>query len=159
MVLTQIAAMGANRELGKDNQLIWNLKEDMKFFRENTKGHTIVMGRKTFESLPRMLPNRHHIVISSSNNFPSEVEVFKDLKSLNEKYKDTMEELFVIGGGSIYKSFIDIADKLYLTEVEASDAEADTYFPEFDKSKYESTVLKENEDNEIKYRHVLYKRL
>lgn len=154
-----IAAIGKNNELGKNNDLIWHLKDDLKFFREITSNHTIIMGRKTFESLPKMLPNRHHIVISSSNNFPSEVEVFKDLKSLNEKYKDSIEELFVIGGGSIYKAFIDIADKLYLTEIDAEDKQADTYFPEFDKSLFESTVIKENESDEIKYRHILYKRL
>lgn len=157
-MLSIIVAKAKNNVIGKNNQLIWHLPEDLNRFKKLTTGHTIIMGRKTFESLPKMLPNRHHIVISSSNNFPNEVEVFKDLKSLNEKYGDSLEELFVIGGGSIYKAFIDIADKLYLTEVEASDIDADTYFPKFDKSKYESTVLKENEDNEIKYRHVLYKR-
>ena len=154
-----IAAIGKNRELGKDNDLIWHLPNDLKFFREVTTGKTIIMGRKTFDSLPRMLPNRKHIVISSSNNFNSEVKVYKDIKQLLLDYKNSMEELFVIGGASIYKQFIDIADKLYLTEVDAECMDASVYFPEFDKNNYEKTILKENEDNGIKYKHVLYKKL
>ena len=154
-----IAAIGKNRELGKDNDLIWHLPNDLKFFREVTTGKTIIMGRKTFDSLPRMLPNRKHIVISSSNNFNSEVKVYKDIKQLLLDYKNSIEELFVIGGASIYKQFIDIADKLYLTEVDAECMDASVYFPEFDKNNYEKTILKENEDNGIKYKHVLYKKL
>ena len=154
-----IAAIGKNRELGKDNDLIWHLPNDLKFFREVTTGKTIIMGRKTFDSLPRMLPNRKHIVISSSNNFNSEVKVYKDIKQLLLDYKNSLEELFVIGGASIYKQFIDIADKLYLTEVDAECLDASVYFPEFDKNNYEKTILKENEDNGIKYKHVLYKKL
>ena len=154
-----IAAIGKNRELGKDNDLIWHLPNDLKFFREVTTGKTIIMGRKTFDSLPRMLPNRKHIVISSSNNFNSEVKVYKDIKQLLLDYKNSMEELFVIGGASIYKQFIDIADKLYLTEVDAECMDASVYFPEFDKNNYEKTILKENEDNGIKYKHVIYKKL
>ena len=154
-----IAAIGKNRELGKDNDLIWHLPNDLKFFREVTTGKTIIMGRKTFDSLPKMLPNRKHIVISSSNNFNSEVKVYKDIKQLLLDYKNSMEELFVIGGASIYKQFIDIADKLYLTEVDAECMDASVYFPEFDKNNYEKTILKENEDNGIKYKHVLYKKI
>ncbi len=154
-----IAAIGKNRELGKDNDLIWHLPNDLKFFREVTTGKTIIMGRKTFDSLPKMLPNRKHIVISSSNNFNSEVKVYKDIKQLLLDYKNSLEELFVIGGASIYKQFIDIADKLYLTEVDAECLDASVYFPEFDKNNYEKTILKENEDNGIKYKHVLYKKL
>ena len=154
-----IAAIGKNRELGKDNDLIWHLPNDLKFFREVTNGKTIIMGRKTFYSLPKMLPNRKHIVISSSNNFNSEVKVYNNLEELLEDYKDSNEELFVIGGGSIYKLFIDIADNLYLTEIDAECLDASVYFPEFDKNNYEKTILKENEDNGIKYKHVLYKKL
>lgn len=153
-----IAAIGKNNELGKDNDLIWRLKNDLKFFREVTTGHTIIMGRKTFESLPKMLPNRKHIVLSSGEDFPSEVEVYKELKDLLESLKNSEEEIFIIGGGSIYKLFIDYADKLYLTEIDASYKDADTYFPTFDKENYDREVLKENEENGISYKHVLYKR-
>ena len=158
MSFSIIAAIGKNNELGKDNNLIWHLPNDLKFFKETTTGKTIIMGRRTFESLPRMLPNRHHIVLSSSNDFPSEVSVYNNLDDLLKDYKDSEEELFVIGGASIYKLFLDYSDKLYLTEIDASE-EADAYFPKFDKNDFEYELLKENEDNGIKYKHVLYKRI
>ena len=153
-----IAAIGKNRELGKDNELIWHLKGDMKFFRDTTTGHTVIMGRKTFESLPKMLPNRHHIVLSSSNNFPPEVEVYNSLEELKKNLDNKTEEMFVIGGGSIYKKFIPYADKLYLTEIDAS-SEADTYFPSFDSDLYDREELLSNEENGISYKHVLYKKI
>lgn len=156
MSFSIIAAIGKNNELGKDNNLIWNLPGDMKFFRETTSNHTIIMGRRTFESLPKMLPNRHHIVISSSTNFPSEVEVFKNINDFFKKYKDSSEELFVIGGGSIYELFINYADKIYLTEIDAIEKSASVYFPKFNIELYDRKVLKESEDNNIKYKHVLY---
>jgi len=159
MSFSIIAAIGKNNELGKNDKLIWNLPNDLKFFKEMTTGKTIIMGRRTFDSLPRMLPNRHHVVLSLSTDFPSEVEVFRDINHLLEKYKDSNEELFVIGGASIFTLFLDYCDKLYLTEIEATDKDADVYFPEFDKSNYESEFLKENEDNGIKYKHILYRKI
>ena len=152
-----IAAIGRNRELGKDNDLIWNLPGDLKFFRSVTSGHTIIMGRKTFDSLPRMLPNRKHIVLTSREDLPSEVEVYKELKSILEKYKDSDEEIFIIGGASIYSLFLEYCDKLYLTEID-SEEEASVYFPEFDKNLYNSEELGNNSDNGISYKHVLYSR-
>ncbi len=151
-----IAAIGKNRELGKNNDLIWSLPGDLKFFRNVTSGHTIIMGRNTFDSLPRMLPNRKHIVLSSRDDFPSEVEVYKELKSILEKYKDTSEEIFIIGGASIYELFLEYCDKLYLTEIDAEEESASVYFPKFDKNLYEEEVLGINEDNGISYKHILY---
>lgn len=151
-----IAAIGKNRELGKDNDLIWSLPGDLKFFRNTTSGHTIIMGRNTFDSLPRMLPNRKHIVLSSRDDFPSEVEVYKELKSILEKYKESSEEIFIIGGASIYKQFLEYCDKLYLTEIDSEDRDASVYFPEFDKSLYNREELLNGEDNGISYKHVLY---
>ena len=151
-----IAAIGKNRELGKNNDLIWNLPGDLKFFRNVTSGHTIIMGRNTFDSLPRMLPNRKHIVLTSRSGLPSEVEVYKELKSILEKYKDSSEELFIIGGASIYELFLEYCDKLYLTEIDASEETASVYFPAFDKNLYEKDILGENEDNGISYKYVLY---
>lgn len=151
-----IAAIGKNNELGKDNDLIWHLPGDLKFFKEITSGHIILMGRKTFESLPKMLPNRHHIVLSSNNDFPSEVEVFKSIDNVNDKYKKIDEEIFVIGGGAIYDLFLKYCDKLYLTEIDAECNEATTYFPLINKEEWNMEILKENEDNDIKYKHVLY---
>ena len=159
MSFSIIAAIGKNKKKKKNDKLIWNLPNDLKFFKEMTTGKTIIMGRRTFDSLPRMLPNRHHVVLSLSNDFPNEVEVFRDINHLLEKYKDSNEELFVIGGASIFTLFLDYCDKLYLTEIEATDKDADVYFPEFDKSNYESELLKENEDNGIKYKHILYRKI
>lgn len=158
MSYTIIAAIGKNRELGKDNNLIWHLPGDLKFFKEATTGHSIIMGRKTLESLPKLLPNRHHIVLSSSNDFTSKIEHYKTLKELLNNLKDKNEEFFVIGGASIYKEFIDIVDKMYLTEIEAECNDADAYFPEFNKNEWNREVLKESKDNNIPYKHVLYKK-
>lgn len=158
MSYTIIAAIGKNRELGKDNDLIWHLPNDLKFFKQVTSNHAIIMGRKTFDSLPRMLPNRKHIVLTRSENLPNEVEVYKELKQLLERYKDSPDEIFIIGGASIYEQFLEHSDKLYLTEIEAEEKSADVFFPEFDKSDYTSEVIKENEDNGIKYKHMVYRR-
>ena len=160
MNISMIASVGKNNELGKDNGLIWRFKEDLKFFREITTGHVIVMGRKTFESLPKMLPNRHHIVITSKDYINDEVEVFKNIDYFLEKYRDCEDEIFIIGGSSIYSSFLEYSNKLYLTEIDAEDKDADVYFPSFDKSLYDRSYIgEEQEDNNIKYRHVLYRRL
>ena len=153
-----IAAIGKNRELGKNNNLIWHLPNDLKFFKEVTSNHTIIMGRKTFDSLPRMLPNRKHIVLTSSENLPSEVEVYKELKQLLEQYKDSTEEIFIIGGASIYSQFLEHSDKLYLTEIDEEEKSADVFFPEFNKSNYTSELIRENEDNGLKYNHMVYRR-
>ena len=159
MNISMVAAIGKNNELGKSNNLIWRLKGDLKFFKELTTGHVVVMGRKTFESLPKMLPNRHHIVISSNNNFDKDVEVFNNIDAFLEKYKDYDDEIFIIGGASIYKLFLDYANKIYLTEIDAYDENADVYFPDFDKKLWNrECISEEKEENNIKYRHVLYRR-
>jgi len=135
-------------------------KRRFKVFKDLTTNHVIVMGRKTFESLPKMLPNRHHIVISSSNNFDKEIEVFNSIEKFLEKYKNYEEEIFIIGGSSIYKSFLEYSNKLYLTEINKEDNNADVYFPLFDKSCWDKEYISDEiEENNIKYRHVLYRRL
>lgn len=155
-MLTCIAAIGKNRELGKDNQLIWHLPKDLKFFRTMTKGHTIVMGRKTFESLPGLLPGRHHIVISRSNpSLPEEVEIFSSIEDFLQAYQESEEEIFVIGGAAIYKQLLPYCERLLLTEIDAS-YDADVFFPEFDKDKYKRTVLSDIEENDTHYQHIEY---
>ena len=159
MNISMIASVGKNNELGKNNDLIWHLRKDLKFFRDVTTGHVIVMGRKTFESLPKMLPNRHHIVITSRDTINDEVEVYNDVDSFLNAYKDYENEIFVIGGASIYKEFLDYSDKLYLTEIDSEDKNADVYFPTFDKSLWDRNIIDEDVDNNIGYKHVLYRRL
>lgn len=155
MSISLIAAVGRNYELGKGNDLIWHFKDDMKFFKQTTTGHTVVMGRKTFESLPKALPNRRNIVITSDASYVADgAETVNDLDSVYELAKD--EEIFVIGGGKIYEEFIKNADKIYLTEIEAEDKSAEVYFPRFDKSAYNRTVINSYEANGIAFSHILY---
>lgn len=152
-----IAAIGKNRELGLNNKLLWSLKGDMKFFKDKTTNHTIIMGRKTFESLGRLLPNRKHVVISSNNNFPSEVDVYNNIEDLLSHYNNSDEELFIIGGAKIYSEFINIVDKMYLTLVDG-EFNADAFFPFFNENEWTKEILGENEENNLSYKHVLYKR-
>ena len=153
-----IAAIGKNRELGKNNQLIFHLKEDMRFFRETTTGHKIVMGRKTWESLPGKLKDRENIVVSSRPILDADLSV-SDLPAFIEQYKDTPEEFFIIGGGSLYTAFLPYAKNLYLTEIDASDSAADTFFPEFDQPQYSSTVIKKGTENDLAFAIIKYTKI
>lgn len=156
-MISIISAVGQNNEIGINNDLIWHIPNDLKFFKEKTTGHTIVMGSNTFKSLGRILPNRHHIVLSSKNDYPSEVEVYHDFKELLNYAKNTNEEIFIIGGAKIYRLFINYADQLYLTEINDVH-EATAYFPEFNKDEYDKTILSEEETNGLQYKFTLYKR-
>lgn len=157
MRLIEIAAIGKNHELGKNNDMIWHMPKDLKFFKTQTKGHSMVMGRKTFESLPGMLPGRHHIVISRSKiDFPEGVEVFASIDDFMKVYQNKDETVFVIGGGQIYQQMLDLSDELILTHVDAECSEAQVFFPQFDKGQYDQEVLLEQEDNGLNLRHVRY---
>lgn len=156
-MISLIAAIGQNNELGLDNHLIFNIPGDLKFFKNITSGHTVVMGRKTFESIGRKLPNRVNVIVSSSLKSFDDVIVLPNFESVLEKYEKSNEEVFIIGGETLYNYFIDYAKNIYLTEVQKS-AAADKYFPSFDKTKYEKDVLGQGMDNDIKYEHVLYRR-
>jgi dihydrofolate reductase len=156
--LTIIAAIGKNNELGYKNDLIWHLPDDLKFFREKTTGKTIVMGYNTFLSLPKLLPNRKHIVLSSDKLDIKDVTSFTNLEDLIKFIKEIDEEVFIIGGASLYKQFIGLVDKMYLTEVESEFKEADVYFPEFNKDEWERIELLENENNNIKFKHIEYRK-
>lgn len=138
MIISIISAIGKNNELGKKNELLWNLPADMKHFRETTRGHVVIMGQKTFESIGRPLPNRRNIVLSQDDNFQiTGIEIVRSLPELDKLLENNQEEIFIIGGGMIYKLFIEKADKLYITHVEAEFPEADTFFPEIDLNKWE----------------------
>lgn len=151
MNISIIAAVGKNLELGKANDLIWHFKEDMKFFKQTTIGNTVVMGRKTFESLPKPLADRQNIVITNNKHYTADgAEVVFSLDEALDTCKN--ENVFIIGGGKIYKEFLPRASKLYLTEIKDTCDDADTYFPEFDKSAYNREVLASYE----KFDHVLY---
>ena len=158
MDISMIAAIGKNNELGKGNDLIWHFKEDMKFFKDTTIGSAVIMGRKTFESLPKALPNRKNIVITRNRAFsPEGAEV---VFSIDEALKAAgNDKIFIIGGAAIYEQFLPLANKLYLTEIEAECPGADVYFPAFDKSLYKREKLTDFEANGIKFSHILYSKL
>ncbi len=130
-MISIIAAIGKNNELGKKNQLLWNLPTDMKHFKETTTGHTVIMGQKTYESIGKALPNRRNIVLTREKDFKAEgVEISDSLEKTIASFQDSDEEVFIIGGGQIYKQSFDLADKLYITHVDMTDEDADTFFPE-----------------------------
>lgn len=157
MSVSMIAAVGKNLELGKNNNLIWHFKEDMKFFKDTTMGHTVVMGRKTFESLPKALPGRKNIVISSNAEYQAQGATV--VTSVEEALQIAdNEEIFVIGGGKIYAEFLPYADKLYLTEIDAECADADTYFPQFNKSEYIKEIINYYDIDGVEFYHVAYKK-
>ena len=151
-----IVAVDKNWAIGNKNELLVNIPRDKKFFREMTTGKVVVMGRKTFESLPGMLPKRHHVVISRSCSDLGEcVEMCSSVEEFLKRYKDVDEEIYCIGGGMIYSEMLAYADKLVLTEIDEQ-ADAEVYFPEFDKSLYTKTILSDIEENGIHYQHVAY---
>lgn len=128
-MLTIIAAAGTNNELGKNNDLVWHLPNDFKRFKKLTTGHHIIMGRKTFESFPKPLPNRVHIVITRNKNYHPEGALI--VHSMEEALALVAhdEQPFIIGGGEIYNLGMDVAEKIELTRVHGT-FEADTYFPD-----------------------------
>lgn len=133
--LTLIVAVGENNAIGKDNELIWHLSKDLKRFKELTSGHHIIMGRKTFESFPKPLPNRTHVVITRQNQYqaPKGVIVVASLEdALDASRKDPKP--FIIGGGEIYRQALPLVDRLEITQVHAEFPEADTFFPYIDDS-------------------------
>ena len=156
--ITMIAAVGKNLELGKDNELLWRIPEDLQFFKQQTLGKKIVMGKKTLDSLPGLLPKRTHIVLTHQELEQSErLIVFHDITELKEYLQQLREEVMIIGGAQIYQQFIDDADKLVLTEIDG-EKEADVYFPSFDKNDWDQEVLCEHQHEDIKYKHLVYTR-
>lgn len=145
-----IACVGKNWELGKNGKLIFHIKEDMQFFRETTKGHKVLMGRKTWESLPSKLPERTNIVISR-HPVEGADETVSDLADFIAKNENTSEEIFVIGGGMIYSELLKHAKNIYLTKAEAEDKEADVFFPEFREKDFEKKVIKEGKDHDLAF--------
>lgn len=161
-MLSIIVAIAENNVIGKDNRLIWHLPEDLKRFKKLTTGHTIIMGRKTFESLGRVLPNRKHIVLShdTSFNVPDErVQVISDISLLAE-YIDSKEENFVIGGASIYKMLMPYVTKMYVTKINQR-FEGDVFFPEIVEEDWKVVETQKgitDEKNVYDYEYITYRR-
>lgn len=156
-MISLIAAVGKNNELGLDNHLIFNIPGDLKFFRNTTLGKTVIMGRKTYESIGKPLPKRINIVVSNSLKETDGITIINSFEKVLEKYLNSEEEVFIIGGESLYNFFINYAQNIYLTRVYAKSM-ADKYFPSFDESNYDQTLLGENKENNLEYKHILYRR-
>jgi len=146
-MITMIAAAGENNELGKNNDLVWHLPTDFKRFKSLTTGHYIIMGRKTFESFPKPLPNRTHLVITRNSDYKKEgaVVVHSMQEALECAAND--DQPFIIGGGEIYSMGLDVAHKIELTRVHGT-FEADTYFPEIPSDTWELVSSVYNQKDE-----------
>lgn len=148
-MLSLIAAIGKNRELGRDGQLLFHIKEDMQFFKDTTQGHKIVMGHRTWDSLPGKLPGRTNMVISH-HEVPGADLTISDLPQFIADYATSNEEIFVIGGGMVYAHFLPYAQHLYLTEIDAH-ANADTFFPDFNPTDYTREIIKKGSQDDLAY--------
>ena len=157
-MISIIAAIGKNNELGKDNNLIWHIKGDLAHFKELTMHKKIVMGAATYKSLPKKLEGREYIILSKSLSGIPDAQIYQNFDDLLAYLNTLDEEVMVIGGASIYKLFLPYAEVLYLTEIE-EESNADVYFPEFDKKDFTKTLIEERVDDDIKYKFVTYVRL
>ncbi len=161
-MLSIIVAKAKNNTIGKDNKLLWHISDDLKRFEELTTGHVIIMGRKTFESLGRVLPNRKHIVFSQNPDFKvndENVEIVHSMLQLQEYIEDDKEN-FVIGGAMIYNLLMPYVKKMYVTEID-KDFEGDTFFPRINDEIWKE-VSRENGPEDLnshfKYEYVVYER-
>lgn len=139
-MISLLVAMGKNHVIGFENDMPWHLPEDLKYFKEKTTGQTIIMGRKTFDSIGRVLPNRRNVVLTrQETDFPDGVEVIQDIDKIyqwNQENPD--QEFFVIGGGNLYEQVLPYADRMYITEIDES-FHGDTFFPTFQRTEWELT--------------------
>jgi dihydrofolate reductase len=151
-----IVAIGENRAIGKNNQLLWHMPADLKFFKQTTSGNTVIMGRKTFDSVGRPLPNRRNIVITRNTDLKIEgVEVVNSLDEALKITKTEENDVFIVGGAEIYKQAIAKTNKIFLTTVHHN-FEADTFFPEINQTEWE-TISEENfnADEKNKYNYTI----
>ena len=160
-MLSIIVAKSINNAIGKGNKLLWKIPDDMKRFKEITTGHTVIMGRKTFESIGKVLPNRLNIILTRDPNYKiddSNVKILGGVSDLEEYINDENEN-FVIGGAQIYSILMPKCQKLYVTQVD-KDFVGDTYFPVIRENEWEVTEKTEGpkDENDFKYEYITYKR-
>ena len=161
-MLSIIVAKAKNNTIGKDNKLLWHISDDLKRFEELTTGHVIIMGRKTFEALGRVLPNRKHIVFSQNPDFKvndENVEIVHSMLQLQEYIEDDKEN-FVIGGAMIYNLLMPYVKRMYVTEID-KDFEGDTFFPRINDEIWKEISREngpEDSNNNLKYQYVVYER-
>lgn len=150
MSFSLIACIGKNNEIGKDGKLIFHLKDDLKFFRKTTLNHKILMGRKTWDSLPAKLQDRESIVVSRHEVKGADV-IINDLPKYIHDYENSDEEIFIIGGGMIYVELLPYTKDIYLTEVDATSENADAFFPSFDKTHFTRKEIEKGTENGLNY--------
>ncbi len=158
MTLTMIAAVAANGVIGRDNRLIWHLPDDLRRFKKLTMGRAVIMGRKTFESLPKLLPGRTHYVLTRNTDYavPEGVILCHSPEELLAKLPEG--ENFVIGGGEIYRILLPYADQLDLTEIE-KDYDGDAFFPQIDPTEWKVKASEEGAGAPVPHRFVTYRRI
>lgn len=167
-MLSLIVAVAQNNAIGRNNELLWHISEDLKYFKSTTTGHPVIMGRKTYESIGRPLPGRRNIVLTRGtleippvkNPHTTSMEV---VNSLDQVYAIAQgeEEFFVMGGGMLYNETFGKADFLYLTRIYAEAENADTFFPEVDEMEWDvvrESQLLHDEENDIDFKFIVYKR-
>ncbi len=159
-MLSIIVAKAKNNVIGKENKLLWHLPEDLKKFKELTTGHVIIMGRKTFESLGKILPDRKHVVFTNNPDFKVDnenVEIVHSMLQIQE-YIENDEENFVIGGAMIYNLLMQYVNKMYVTEID-KEFEGDAFFPKIDLDVWKEVSRKQgNTDEKAKYDFVIYEK-
>ena len=159
-MISLIVAMGRNREIGKDNKLLWNIKEDMQWFKAHTMHKPVIMGRRTYESIGRPLPDRLNIVLSRNRNYqPHEGVIVRHCVGDIIREFGAEPELMVIGGAMVYEQFLPYATRLYLTEID-QEYEADAYFPDVELTDWDRFFHREGvQDAEVKYEFSIYRRI
>lgn len=168
-MLSLIVAVAQNNAIGRNNELLWHISEDLKYFKATTMGHPVIMGRKTYESIGRPLPGRRNIVITRSGIESAEIknpqttslEVENNLELAISTAKSSDDEFFVMGGGQLYRQTFNSADRLYITKIYAEAENADTFFPEVNGSDWE--IVRESErmtdvENSIDFQFIVYRR-
>ena len=156
---TLIAAVSLNKVIGSNGSIPWHIPEDLKYFQSNTLYSTVIMGRNTYESIGKPLPNRKNIVITSSKNKFQGIEICSNIKDLIESLKNSEDEIFIIGGEKIYSEFMPLANKMLITEVKI-EIEGDSFFPEWDPNELTETHRSKERTNDksINYSFVVLER-
>ena len=156
--LIAIAAVGKNMELGTGGDLVWRIDEDLQFFRKSTLGKYIVMGRKTYDSMPKRLNERQYLVISRGTPQTQGLKTFANVEEFLDFSGTIDENIFVIGGGEIYKQLLPFCSKMILTHINQTSPHADVIFPAFDQNQWDVTECQNFKENDITYTRITYER-
>lgn len=168
-MLSLIVALSQNNAIGRNNELLWHISEDLKYFKNTTTGHPVIMGRKTYESIGRPLPGRRNIVLTRSDMAVPEIKnpqttSFEVVHTLEQVYNIASGEgeYFIMGGGMLYNQSFDKADKLYITHIYAQAEDADTFFPQINSDEWKvekESQMMHDDENDIDFKFVVYSRV